>query len=51
MSERIEKIMQEYQQMVMERTCLENQILNFKGITETEMIDSIGSTPEFWSLV
>ena len=29
MSERIEKIMQEYQQMVMERTCLENQILNF----------------------
>lgn len=41
MSERIEKIMQEYQQMVMERTCLENQILNFKGITETEMIDSM----------
>ena len=41
MSERIEKIMQEYQQMVMERTCLENQIKNFKGITETEMIDSM----------
>ena len=27
--------------MVMERTCLENQILNFKGITETEMIESM----------
>ena len=41
MSERIEKIMQEYQQMVMERTCLENQIKNFKGLTELEMIDSL----------
>ena len=41
MSERIEKIMQEYQQMVMERSCLENQIKNFKGLTELEMIDSL----------
>lgn len=41
MNERIEKIMQDYPQMVMERTCLENQILNFKGITETEMIESM----------
>lgn len=41
MSERIEKIMQEYRQMVMERSCLENQIKNFKGLTELEMIDSL----------
>ena len=33
--------MQEYQQMVMKRTCLENQIKNFRGITEEEMIDSL----------
>ena len=33
--------MQEYQQMVMKRTCLENQIKNFQGITEEEMIDSL----------
>lgn len=41
MSGRVEKIMQEYRQMVMERSCLENQIKNFKGITEEEMIDSM----------
>ena len=41
MNERIEKIMQDYPQVVMERTCLENQILNFKGITETETIESM----------
>ena len=41
MSGRAEKIMQDYQQMVMERICLENQIGNFKGITEEEMIDSL----------
>ena len=41
MSGRVEKIMQEYQQMVMKRTCLENQIKNFRGITEEEMIDSL----------
>ncbi len=41
MSGRAEKIMQDYQQMVMERICLENQIRNFKGITEEEMIDSL----------
>ena len=33
--------MQEYRQMVMERSCLENQIKNFKGLTELEMIDSL----------
>ena len=27
--------------MVMERSCLENQIKNFKGLTELEMIDSL----------
>ena len=41
MSGRAEKIMQDYQQMVMERICLENQIRNFQGITEEEMIDSL----------
>ncbi len=41
MSERVEKIMQKYRQMVMERSCLENQIKNFKGLTELEMIDSL----------
>lgn len=41
MSERIEKIMQSYQQIVMERNCLENQIMNFQGITESEMIESM----------
>lgn len=41
MKERIEKIMQSYQQIVMERNCLENQIMNFQGITESEMIESM----------
>ena len=41
MSERVEKIMKKYRQMVMERSCLENQIKNFKGLTELEMIDSL----------
>jgi len=41
MSERIERIMKEYPQMVMERTCLQHQIRNFTGITETEMIDTM----------
>lgn len=33
--------MRSYQQMVMERNCLENQIMNFQGITESEMIESM----------
>ncbi len=41
MSGRVEKILQEYPQIVMERICLENQIRNFKGITEGEMIESM----------
>ncbi len=41
MSGRVEKLMQGYQKMVMERSCLENQLRNFQGITEEEMIDSL----------
>jgi hypothetical protein len=41
MSERIEKIMKEYPQMIKEKTCLEKQINGFKGISETDMIDSM----------
>jgi hypothetical protein len=33
--------MQEYQQMMMERICIEHQIRKFQGITEEEMIDSL----------
>lgn len=41
MSERVEKIMKNYSQMVMERNCLKNQIKNFIGVSETEMINSM----------
>jgi hypothetical protein len=41
MSERIEKLMREYPQMKTEAKCLENQIRDFRGITETEMIESM----------
>ncbi|WP_026478184.1 hypothetical protein [Alkaliphilus transvaalensis] len=41
MSERIEKIIRDYPQLIMERTCLEHQLRNFTGITETEMIESM----------
>lgn len=44
MSDRIEMIIKEYPQLIMERTCLENQINNFSGISETEMIDSMSFT-------
>lgn len=47
MSERIEKLMREYPQMKTEAKCLENQIRDFRGITETEMIESmLYSQPE-----
>ena len=47
MSERIEKIMRNYPLMLMERSCLENQIRNFRGITEEDMIDTMHfSQPE-----
>jgi hypothetical protein len=41
MSERTEKLMRDYPRLVMERTCLENQLANFKGVTEAELIDSM----------
>lgn len=41
MSERIEMIIREYPQMKTELRCLEHQIKNFKGISETEMIESM----------
>ena len=41
MSERIEKLMRDYPQMKTEVKCLENQIRNFRGISETEMIESM----------
>lgn len=41
MSKRIESMMQNYLQMVMERTCLENQIRSFEGILAEDMIDSM----------
>lgn len=41
MSERIEKLMREYPQMKTEVKCLENQIRDFRGISETEMIESM----------
>src|SRR6056297_4155112 len=41
MSERIEKIMKEYPQMIKEKLCLEKQINGFKGITEKDIIDSM----------
>lgn len=47
MSERIETIIREYPQMKIELRCLEHQIKNFKGISETEMIESMNfSSPE-----
>lgn len=41
MSERIETIMKDYPQMVMEKICLEHQMNNFQGISETDIIESM----------
>lgn len=41
MSERVEKLMREYPQMKTEVKCLENQIRDFRGISETDMIESM----------
>ena len=41
MSERIECLMQDYGQMVMERECLKNQIDGFKGLSSGEVIGSM----------
>lgn len=47
MSERIETIIRKYPQMKTELRCLEHQIKNFKGISDTEMIESMNfSSPE-----
>lgn len=41
MSERIETLIRDYPKNKMELKCLENQLRNFRGISETEMIDSM----------
>jgi hypothetical protein len=41
MSERVEKLIREYPQMKTEVKCLENLIRDFRGISETEMIESM----------
>lgn len=41
MSERIETLIRDYPKNKMELKCLEKQIQNFRGISETEMIDSM----------
>lgn len=41
MSKRIEQLIQNYPKMVMRRDCLRNQLQNFKGVTEQEMIDTM----------
>ena len=41
MSARVEKLIREYPQLKTEIKCLENQIRDFRGISETEMIESM----------
>ncbi len=41
MSERIEKLIQDYPQMAQQRDLLRNQLRNFKGVTEQEVIDTM----------
>lgn len=41
MSERVEGIIQNYSQMVLERNCLKNQIQHFIGVTADEMIETM----------
>lgn len=41
MRERIEQLIRDYPKNKMELKCLENQIRNFRGISEEEMIDSM----------
>ena len=40
MSKRVEQLIQDYPKLVMRRDCLRNQLQNFKGVTEQEMIDT-----------
>lgn len=47
MSERVERIIKDYPNMIMERNCLREQIMNFQGITEGEIINAMNfSSPE-----
>lgn len=47
MSEKIEKLIQEYPQKIERRDLLRNQLRNFKGVTEQEIIESMTfSTPQ-----
>lgn len=47
MSERVEKLIKDYPQMVIERDCLRYQLQNFHGVTEQDVIDSMNfSTPQ-----
>lgn len=41
MSARVEKMIKEYPQMVVERDCLRHQLQHFRGVTEQEVIDSM----------
>lgn len=41
MSERIEKLIRDYPKKKIELECLRHQICNFRGVTETDMIDSM----------
>ncbi len=41
MGERVERIIKDYPNMIMERDCLREQIRNFRGITEGEVIDAM----------
>lgn len=47
MSERIEKLINDYPSMIREQALLSNQIRNFRGLTEIDMIESmVFHTPE-----
>lgn len=41
MSERIERLIRDYSKNKMELECLKHQICNFRGITESDIIDSM----------
>lgn len=47
MSKRVERMMKEYPQIIMEMRCLKNQIMKFKGISDVDLIESMQfSQPE-----
>ena len=41
MSERIEKLIKQYPAMILERDCIQQQLQHFRGVTETDIIDSM----------